>query len=214
MRDLSTKRLVDMSVKSFVEETASESAAPGGGSIAATMGAMGAALATMVANLSGHKRGWDERWEEFSDWAEKGKAFHDKLLRLVDEDTDAFNELMAAFGLPKKSDEEKAVRTAAIQEATKRAIEVPLDVMQTSLDSMEVIKAMADTGNPNSVSDAGVGALAARSAVMGAWLNVKINCGSMKDQAYVDSTLARATRIAVDAQAAETLILEIVESKL
>jgi len=214
MRNLSTKRLVDMSVKSFVEETASESAAPGGGSIAATMGAMGAALATMVANLSSHKRGWDERWEEFSDWAEKSKAFHDKLLRLVDEDTDAFNELMAAFGLPKGSDEEKATRSTAIQTATKRAIEVPLDVMQTSLDSMDVIKAMAEIGNPNSVSDAGVGALAARSAVMGAWLNVKINCGSVKDQAYVDSTLAKAARIAGQARTTEALILDIVESKL
>ncbi|MBS1724568.1 MAG: glutamate formimidoyltransferase [Armatimonadetes bacterium] len=214
MRDKATKRLVDMSVREFVEETASESPAPGGGSIAATMGAMGAALATMVANLSSHKRGWDERWEEFSDWADKGKAYHDKLLRLIDEDTEAFNHLMDAFGLPKGSEEEKAARSKAIQAATKRAIEVPLDVMQTSLEAMAVVKAMAEIGNPNSVSDAGVGALACRSAVLGAWLNVKINCGSLKDEAFVSSTLARAAGIAEAAQLQETEILGIVDSKL
>lgn len=214
MLDGSSKRLVDMSVRAFVEETASESAAPGGGSIAATMGAMGAALATMVANLSSHKRGWDDRWEEFSAWAEKGKAFHDKLLRLIDEDTAAFNGLMDAFSLPKGSDQEKAARSSAIQAATKRAIEVPLDVMQTSLDSMEVIRAMAETGNPNSVSDAGVGALAARSAVLGAHLNVKINCGSLKDEEFVASALKTGQAIAESAQEREREILAIVEAKM
>lgn len=213
MRDR-TKGLVDMTVQAFVEETASESPAPGGGSIAATMGAMGAALATMVANLSSHKRGWDERWEEFSDWAEKGKQFHDRLLRLIDEDTDAFNRLMATFSLPKATDEEKARRTEAIQEATKHAINVPLEVMQTALDSMAVIRAMAEIGNPNSVSDAGVGALAARSAVMGAHLNVKINCGSVTDTAFVSNVRQQAQSIEDEAKRAETEILEIVEAKL
>ena len=214
VQDKSKKKLVIMTVKGFVEETASESAAPGGGSIAATMGAMGAALATMVANLSSHKRGWDERWEEFSDWAEKGKSYHDRLLRLIDEDTDAFNDLMAAFGLPKATDEEKAARSAAIQAATKHAIEIPLQVMQASLDSMAVIRAMAEIGNPNSVSDAGVGALAARSAVIGAHLNVKINCGSIKDIPWKEDVLNRAKAIEVAAIQQEEEILAIVEAKL
>lgn len=214
MRDRSAKRLVDLTVQGFVEETASESPAPGGGSIAATMGAMGAALATMVANLSSHKRGWDERWEEFSGWAEKGKRYHDRLLALVDEDTNAFNEIMSAFGMPKGSDEEKKARSAAIQAATRKAIEAPLDVMETSLASMAVIRAMAENGNPNSVSDAGVGALAARSAVMGAHLNVRINCPSLKDKEFVAATLARAAEIEKQAIQAEREILEIVESKL
>ncbi len=214
LQDTNKRRLIDVSVKDFVEETASESPAPGGGSIAATMGAMGAALATMVANLSSHKRGWDDRWEEFSDWADKGKAYHDRLLQLIDEDTDAFDALMACFGLPKSTDEEKAARTAAIQEATKHAINIPLEVMQVSHDSMAVIKAMAEIGNPNSVSDAGVGALAARSAVLGAHLNVKINCGSIKDQAFVEVTLAKAQMLADAAVTLEEEILEIVEAKL
>lgn len=213
IRDRSAKRLVDMTVRGFVEETASESAAPGGGSISATMGAMGAALATMVANLSSHKRGWDERWEEFSNWAERGKALHDELLRLVDEDTDAFNRLMAAFGLPKGSDEEKAARSAAIQAATKGAIEVPLRVMEASLSAMDVVKAMAELGNPNSVSDAGVGALAARSAVLGAHLNVQINATSLKDKAFVEGALAKAQQMAESAMRLEAEIIEIVHRK-
>lgn len=213
IRDRSAKRLVDMTVRGFVEETASESAAPGGGSISATMGAMGAALATMVANLSSHKRGWDERWEEFSNWAERGKALHDELLKLVDEDTDAFNRLMAAFGLPKGSDEEKAARSAAIQAATKGAIEAPLRVMEASLSAMDVVKAMAELGNPNSVSDAGVGALAARSAVLGAHLNVQINATSLKDKAFVEAALAKAQQMAESAMRLEAEIIEIVHRK-
>lgn len=205
------KRLIDMSVEGFVLETASESAAPGGGSVAATLGALGAALATMVANLSSHKRGWDDRWEEFSDWAERGKRYHDRLLQLIDEDTDAFNGIMAAFGLPKGTDEEKALRSAAIQKATKQAIEVPLTVMRESRASMDLIKAMAEMGNPNSVSDAGVAALCARSAVMGAHLNVKINSGSLKDKAYLQGVLSDANRIAEESQALEAEVLEIVE---
>ena len=210
----SAKKLVDMSVRGFAEETASESAAPGGGSIAATMGALGAALATMVANLSSHKRGWDDRWEEFSGWAERGKSFYDRLLQLVDEDTEAFNSLMGAFALPKATDEEKAARSEAIQAATRSAIEVPLAVMQASCDSMEVIAAMAEIGNPNSVSDAGVGALAARSAVVGAHLNVKINAGSIKDPAYRASVLATAAELDVHARRRETEILEIVDRRM
>ncbi|HNQ24494.1 MAG TPA: glutamate formimidoyltransferase [Phycisphaerae bacterium] len=208
------KRLVDMTVKAFVHETASESPAPGGGSIAATMGAFGAALGTMVANLSSHKRGWDERWEEFSDWAVRGKEYHDRLLRLIDEDTDAFNRLMAAFGLPKGSDEEKAARKQAIQEATRHAIEVPLQTMQTAFAALEVIEAMAKEGNPASVSDAGVGALAARSAVMGAFLNVKINAGSIEDKQWLNNILTRAGEIREKAIAKEREILEIVNGKM
>ena len=214
LADKAAKKLVDMSLADFVEETASESPAPGGGSISAAMGSMGAALATMVANLSSHKRGWDERWEEFSDWAVKGKAYHEELLRLIDEDTDAFNEIMAAFGLPKGTDEEKKARKQAITDATKHAIEIPFKVMQKSLESMEVIKAMAETGNPNSVSDAGVGAICARSAVMGAYLNVKINTAGLDDKKYVDDVIAKGKEIQEKAIALEKEILAIVESKL
>ncbi len=214
LQDSGLTRLVNLSVKQFVEETASESPAPGGGSIAATMGAMGAALATMVANLSSHKRGWDERWEEFSNWAEKGKAFHDRLLQLVDEDTEAFNELLAAFAMQKATDEERKARSQAIQSATRRAIEVPLEVMQTAIDSMEVIQAMAEIGNPNSVSDAGVGALAARSAVLGAALNVKINCASLEDKVFAEQAVTKANLMGAEAEKREKDILEIVNSKL
>lgn len=208
------KRLIDMTVEGFVHETASESKAPGGGSIASAMGAMGAALGTMVANLSSHKRGWDDRWEEFSDWADRGKACHDELLRLIDEDTNAFNRIMAAFGLPDTSDAEKAARHQAIQDATKGAIEVPFRVMQTSLACMEVCKAMAEIGNPASVSDAGVGALAARAGVMGAYLNVKINCGELEDTAWEQDILARGKEIEEKAIALEREILAVVAAKL
>jgi glutamate formiminotransferase/formiminotetrahydrofolate cyclodeaminase len=208
------KRLVDLTLKAFTEETASESPAPGGGSIAAAMGALGAALATMVANLSSHKRGWDARWEEFSTWAERGKAHHVALLKLVDEDTDAFNRVMDAFGLPKGTDAEKAERTRAIQAATRFATEVPLRVMREALASMEVIQAMAEQGNPNSVSDAGVGALCARSAVMGAHLNVKINCAGLKDAGAVAELRGEAAEIERRAIERETAILAIVNAKM
>jgi len=208
------KKLVGMTVEGFANETASESPAPGGGSIAATMGALGISLATMVANLSSHKPGWDERWEEFSQWAEKGQALKDELLMLVDEDTRAFNLIMDAFGFPKGTDAEKAARTAAIQDATRFAIEVPFRVMQRSFDCMEIIKAMAETGNPNSVTDAGVGALAARSAVMGAFLNVKINASGLHDKAYVEKVLAEGNRLQESAMAMESEILSIVNSKI
>lgn len=214
LRDKSQKRLIDMSCKAFAEETASESPAPGGGSISAYMAALGVSLGTMVANLSSHKAGWDERWEEFSKWAEKGQKLKDELLMLVDEDTNAFNKIMDAFGLPKGNDEEKAARTEAIQAATRYAIDIPYKVMQKSLAVMEINKAMAEIGNPNSVSDAGVGALAARSAVMGAYLNVKINAADLKDKAYVAKVIADGAEIEKQAQAAETEILKIVNEKI
>ncbi|MCZ6787983.1 MAG: glutamate formimidoyltransferase [Planctomycetota bacterium] len=210
LADKSRKRLVDLSVRGFVEETGSESVAPGGGSVAATLGALGAALASMVANISSHKRGWDDRWEEFSDWAEKGKVASQELLSLVDQDTDAFNAIMAAFGLPKKD----AARHAAIQEATRLAIEVPLRVMEVTAESMEVIEAMVESGNPNSVTDAAVGALCARSAVMGAFLNVKINTGGLDDKGAVKEYVARGQAIQDDFIQRERKILERAESKL
>ena len=210
----SDKKLVSMTVEGFANETASESPAPGGGSIAATMGAFGIALATMVANLSSHKPGWDERWEEFSNWAEKGQSLKDELLFLVDEDTRAFNQIMDAFGLPKSNDAEKVQRTSAIQDATRFAIEVPFKVMKRSFECMEIIKAMAETGNPNSVTDAGVGALAARSAVLGAFLNVKINASGLHDKMFVEKVLAEGNQIQEKAIAMESEILEIVYSKI
>ena len=208
------KMLIGMTMEDFANETASESPAPGGGSIAAAMGALGISLATMVANLSSHKPGWDERWEEFSNWAEKGQALKDELLMLVDEDTRAFNLIMDAFGLPKATDDEKAARTAAIQQATRFAIEVPFRVMKRSFECMSIIKAMAETGNPNSVSDAGVGALAARSAVMGAFLNVKINASGLHDKAFVEEVLSEGRHIQDSAMALESEILQIVNSKI
>ncbi len=210
----SPKQLIDMSLSEFVYETASESPAPGGGSISAYMGSMGAALGTMVANLSSHKRGWDERWEEFSDWADKGKEYHDKLLKMVDEDTNAFNKIMDAFSLPKKTEEEKKLRTEAIQEATLYATRVPLKVMKLCFNSMEVAKAMAEIGNPNSVSDAGVGALAAMAGVRGAYLNVKINAAGLKNRKVANKLLNEAKDIANRAAFEEKEILDIVEAKI
>lgn len=209
-----TNSLVDMTCRAFADETASESPAPGGGSIAAYMGALGAALATMVANLSSHKAGWDDRWEEFSDWAVKGQQIKDDLLLLVDEDTNAFNKVMDAFGLPKTTDEEKAARTAAIQEATIYATEIPFRTMQRTFDAFEIIKAMAEHGNPNSASDAGVGALCARSAVMGAYLNVKTNAAGLKDRAFADEMLTQGAEIERRAIELETEILKIVLEKI
>lgn len=214
MEDPCRRLLVNKTVRAFTEETASESPAPGGGSIAATMGAMGAALATMVANLSSHKRGWDDRWEEFSDWADRSKALYDRLLKLVDEDTDAFNDLMAAFGLPKSTDAEKQARTQAIEEATKQAIQVPLEVMRTALDAMDCAKEMAQIGNPNSVSDAGVGALALRSAVLGAGLNVLINAGGLKDRTQAESWVEEARAMGERAEALEAEVRQIVLEKM
>lgn len=206
--------LVDLTCRGFADETASESPAPGGGSISAYLGALGAALAAMVANLSSHKAGWDDRWEEFSDWAEKGQKIKDELLFLVDEDTNAFNKVMDAFGLPKGSDEEKALRKAAIQEATRYATEIPFRTMESAYESFEIIRAMAESGNPNSVSDAGVGALCARSAVMGAFLNVKINAAGLNDREFADQILARGTEIEQMAIDAEAAIMTVVNQKI
>ncbi len=208
------KRLVDMTCTGFAEETASESPAPGGGSISAYMGALGAALGTMVANLSSHKAGWDDRWEEFSDWAEQGQALLTELLHLVDEDTDAFNRIMNVFAMPKSTDEEKAARSAALQEATLYATQVPLRTMRTAVRIFDVVRAMAAEGNPNSVSDAGVGALAARSAVLGARLNVKINAAGLKDRAVADALVAEAEQLAAEAERLEKEVLTIVEQKI
>lgn len=214
LEDKKEKKLVNLSVTGFVEETASESPAPGGGSISAAMGAMGAALGTMVANLTSHKRGYDDRWEEFSDWAVKGKYYQEELLKMVDEDTRAFNKIMDSFGLPKKSEQEKAARNKAIQDATQYAIEVPFKVMTLCFESMEVMKAMAEFGNPNSVSDAGVGAIAALAGVKGAYLNVKINAGGLDDKDYVKDIISKAKEIQGKAVALQKEILNIVEEKI
>lgn len=207
-------KLTGMTCAAFAQETASESPAPGGGSISAYMGALAAALGTMVANLSAHKPGWDERWREFSDYADQGQLLVTELLHLVDEDTEAFNRIMAALGLPKGSDEEKAARAAALEAATLYATEVPLRTMKVALKTMPLLEAMAEKGNPASVSDAGVGALAARSAVLGAQLNVRINAAGLKDRAAADRLTAEADGIAAEAIKTENRILQIVNSKI
>jgi len=214
LQNKADSKLVNLTLSDFADETASESPAPGGGSISAYVGALGVSLATMVANLSSHKKGWDERWEEFSSWADKGEALKSELVRLVDADTKAFNQIMTAFGMPKSTDEEKAARTRAIQDATKFAIEIPYKVMETAYASMEVIKAMADIGNPNSVSDAGVGALCARSAVMGAFMNVRINAAGYEDKVFVTDILNKGREIENNAIALEAEILKIVDGKI
>jgi glutamate formiminotransferase / formiminotetrahydrofolate cyclodeaminase len=214
MADDKTNKLVDMDLAAFADETASESPAPGGGSISAYAGVLGASLGTMVANLSSHKRGWDHRWEEFSDWAEKGQAIKDELLHLVDEDTRAFNKIMDAFGLPKSTDTEKEARRQAIEDASKYAMEVPLKVMQKAFDSMELMKAMSEDGNPNSVSDAGVGALCARTAVRGAFLNVRINASGVEDKKFVNDLLQKGAELERKAEDMELIILKIVDEKI
>ena len=214
LQDKNDSRLVSMPLNDFADETASESSAPGGGSIAAYIGSLGVSLATMVANLSSHKKGWDDRWEEFSNWAEKGQQYKDELLQLVDADTRAFNGIMSAMSMPKGTEEEKKTRAAALEVATKVAIEVPFKVMKLSYDSMEVIKAMAESGNPNSVSDAGVGALCPRSAVMGAFMNVRINAANYDDKIFVNDVVARGKEIEEKAIAIEQEILKIVNSKI
>ena len=207
-------KLVDMSLREFSDETASESPAPGGGSVSAYMGSMGIALGTMVANLSSHKRGWDDRWEEFSDWAEKGMKYQAELTRLVDEDTEAFNKIMDAFSLPKKTDDDKAIRKKAVDDATKNAIMIPFKVMKVSFKALDVIKAMAEVGNPNSVSDAGVGALAIRSCVKGAFLNVKINAAGLDNKKFVDNIISKGKEIEKQTEELEKQILNIVEEKI
>jgi glutamate formiminotransferase/formiminotetrahydrofolate cyclodeaminase len=208
------KPLINMSIRDFANETASESPAPGGGSIAAYCGAMGISLGTMVANLSAHKRGWDDKWEEFSCWADKGMKCQKILLDLVDKDTNAFNNIMYAFRLPKDTDIEKAKRKEAIQDATKNAILTPFKVMDTAYKSMEIIKNMAEIGNSNSITDAGVGALCARTAVIGAFLNVKINCEDYEDKTFVKDILEKGQKLVDKACELETNILEVINSKI
>ncbi len=207
-------QLISKDLRAFADETASESPAPGGGSISAYVGALGVSLATMVANLSSHKRGWDDRWEEFSEAAERGQRLKDLLLRAVDEDTNAFNAIMAAFGLPNTSAEEKAVRKAAVQAATRQAIEVPYRVMQWSLESFALIRQMAEQGNPNSVTDAGVGALCARAAVHGALLNVQINASGLDDKEYAQTVVAAGNEMAAEADRLEGEVLAVVWGKI
>ncbi len=208
------RRLVDRSVTGFVNETASESVAPGGGSVAALLGALGAGLGTMVANLSAHKRGWDARWEEFSEWAVRGQALKDELLRLVDEDTQAFNRVMAALGLPKSTPEEQAARAEALEAANRRAIEVPFRVMEAAFASFPLLKAMAEHGNPASASDAGVGALCARSAVLGAWLNVRTNLAGLKNPGAVGAWVEAGEGMAAEVGGLEHAIQGIVSSRI
>ena len=206
--------LVDLTVKGFAEETSRESPAPGGGSVSAYMGALGASLATMVANLSSHKPGWDEQWSEFASVAEVGMALQERLLHLVDEDTEAFNRIMTAFGMPKNTPEEKAARSEAIQTATLFAAEVPLETMKASYEVFAVCRKMVEKGNPNSVSDAGVGALAARAAVLGAGMNVKINAGSLKDRDKAEALIGEADDLIAKANKEEEEITKLVEAKL
>ena len=214
LRSKEESKLIGTTLAEFANETASESPAPGGGSIAAYVGALGVSLAGMVANLSAHKKGWDDRWEEFSNWADIAQKYKDELLTLVDADTRAFNQIMTAFSLPKSTEEEKTIRSKAIQDATKYAIEIPFKVMQVSYNSLDVIKAMVRTGNPNSVSDAGVGALCARSAVMGAFMNVRINAAGCEDKDFVSEMLKQGHEIENKTIALETEILKMVNAKI
>lgn len=214
LSDEKEKKLIDLTCTGFANETASESPAPGGGSVSAYIGALGVSLGTMVANLSSHKAGWDERWKEFSDWAEKGQNIKDELLFLVDEDTRSFNKIMDAFGMPKGTETEKTARTAAIQEATKYAIEVPFRTLQKAYESLEIINAMVETGNPNSVTDAGVGALCARTAVIGAYLNMKVNGSTLKDKTFLGEIMKKAEDILEKTKIVEEKILATVNKKI
>ena len=214
IRDKKNKNLVSLSLETFMNETASESVAPGGGSVSAYMGALGTALGSMVANISSHKRGWDERWEEFSGWAEKGKLIQNELLRLVDEDTNAFNMIMKAFGMPKSSEEEKKERKAAIEEATKKAILVPFKVMEIAYGAYELIEEMVKEGNPNSVTDAGVGALAVRSCIKGAYLNVCVNTEGLEDKKFGQEIKAKAAEMNAQSEKKEKEIIDKVQKRL
>ena len=214
LKSTNSNMLINKSLSDFADETSSESPAPGGGSIAAYLGTLGISLAAMVANLSSHKKGWDDRWKEFGDQAAKAQQLKDELLKMVDADTDAFNGIMQAMSLPKSNPEEQLVRKQAIQNATKTAIDIPFKVMSLSLQSMDLIASMAREGNPNSVSDAGVGALCARSAVLGAWLNVKINASGYENKEYVSQLLAEGAAMELQARQKEEAILAIVNSKI
>jgi len=214
MLDDGKNKLVDFKLDDFADETASESMAPGGGSIAAYVGTLGVSLGTMVANLSAHKTGWDEKWEIYSKWAEKGQAYKKKLLYLVDEDTNAFNKIIEGFRMPKSSDKEKEVRATAIEEATKYATEIPFQVMETAYNSMEVMQAMIKQGLQSSLSDAGVGALCARTAVIGAYFNVRINAKDIKDRKFAETMLTKAEKIYQSTIKAEREIIAYLDSKM
>jgi glutamate formiminotransferase/formiminotetrahydrofolate cyclodeaminase len=214
LKDKSASKLISLTLNDFADETASESPAPGGGSISAYAGVLGASLATMVANLSSHKKGWDDRWQEFSDWAVKGQFYKDELLKLVDLDTVSFNKIMEGFSLPKSTDAEKVARDKAIQDATKYAIEIPFKVMKMAHGSLEVIKAMAEMGNPNSVTDAGVAALCARTAVLGAFMNVKINASGYKDKIYTADIIKQGEELERQTIALEAEIIQLVNTKI
>ena len=214
LKDTSKKQLIDLSLTDFAEETAGESMAPGGGSISAYVATLGVSLGTMVANLSAHKRGWDDRWEEFSKWAEKGQAYKNKLLALVDEDTNAFNKIIDSFRMSKSNDVEKKVRAEAIENATKYATEVPFMVMETAQQSMEVMLAMAKEGIQNSLSDAGVGALCAKAAVQGAYFNVRINAKDIKDRTFAEDILKRAKLVFDKATDLENEMITLIDSKI
>ena len=209
-----TKKLVDLTVTGFADETASESMAPGGGSIAAYVGSLGVSLGTMVANLSAHKAGWDDRWKEFSEWAVKGQAYKNKLLFLVDEDTNSFNKIIDGFRMPKSTTEEKELRKQAIEDATKYATEIPLQVMETAHDSIEVMQAMLKDGIQNSLSDAAVGVLCARTAVIGAYFNVRINAKDIKDRVFADEIIAKAEKIYQSTLLKEKNVIEFIDSKM
>ena len=206
--------LLEKNLREFSDDTASESPAPGGGSIAAYSGALGTALSTMVANLSANKRGWDDRWEEFSNWADKGQTYHSRLLALVDADTAAFNGIMDAYGLPKSTKDQKTTRAQAIQSATKHAIEVPMQVAEVAHDAFEVAEAMADFGNPNSITDAGVGAMCLRTAVLGAVLNARVNTADLIDKEFVSSILSRCDELVTSASSREAAVLSRVDEVL
>ncbi|MBC7473165.1 MAG: glutamate formimidoyltransferase [Candidatus Sericytochromatia bacterium] len=214
LEDNQSSTLINLNLKDFADETASESPAPGGGSISAYVGALGISLATMVANISANKRGWDNEIESMSEYAEQGQIIKDNLLKLVDQDTYAFNQVMTAMSLAKSTNQEKELRNKAIEKANKNAMLVPYQIMETSFKSMEIIKAMAERGNPNSVTDAGVGAMCARTAVIGAFLNVKINASGLDDKAFVDDILAKGNKMVEEIKKLESEIILIVESKI
>ena len=211
MAEKGKRKLIDLNLREFMNVTASESPAPGGGSVSSYMGALGIALGTMVANLSGHRKGWDDRWKEFSDWAERGKEIQNRLLELVDEDTEAFNKIIEAYRLPKKSEEEKITRNNAVQAATRNAILIPFRVMETAYSGFEIIREMVENGNPSSVTDAGTGALALRSCIKGAFLNVKINGSGLNDRKFVEGILDKGRTIELKADKEEENILKKVE---
>jgi glutamate formiminotransferase / formiminotetrahydrofolate cyclodeaminase len=211
MEGKTDNKLADLSLKTFMNSTASESPAPGGGSVSAYIGSLGAALGTMVANLSSHKRGWDDRWKEFSDIAEKGKLIQNDLLKLVDEDTEAFNAILEAFSLPRKTEDEKIVRNDAVQNATKNAMLVPFTVMEKAFGGFEIVRKMAETGNSSSISDAGVGALALRTCIKGAFLNVKINASGLKDKEFAKKIILSGEEIMIKAEKEEAEILTFID---